>query len=262
VTDPITSSDGPGGDSAQELRSRRARSFGAQATAYAQHRPDYPLEALRWGLPEGATHVLDLGAGTGKLTEGLLALGLRVTAVEPDPDMRAELTRQHPDVPAFDGTAERIPLGDGTVDAVLAGQAFHWFDVDPALTEIARVTRPGGTVVALWNHDDVSVPWVARFGELARTGVSRTWVAHSATLPEHEQFEPFERIRFRHAQRRTADTLVDTVATHSHLLVSSDEERADILSRVRDFLETCPETGEGEFDLPIVTTALRAVRLG
>jgi SAM-dependent methyltransferase len=206
--------------------------------------------------------VLDLAAGTGKLTEGLLALGLRVTAVEPDPAMRAELTRQHPEVPAFDGTAERIPLEDGTVDAVLAGQAFHWFDVDPALTEIARVTRPGGTVVALWNHDDDSVPWVARFGELARTGVSRTWAAPGSALPEHERFEPFERAKFRHAQRRTAETLVDTVATHSHLLVISPEEREASLSRLRRFLESRPETGQGEFDLPIITTALRAVRRG
>jgi SAM-dependent methyltransferase len=258
VTDPIASPE----VSEQELRSRRARSFGARAAAYAQHRPDYPVDALRWGLPEGATHVLDLGAGTGKLTEGLRALGLRVTAVEPDPAMRAELTRQHPEVPAFEGTAERIPLGDGAVDAVLAGQAFHWFDVDPALTEIARVTRAGGTFVALWNHDDDSVPWVARFGELARTGVSRVWATPGSALPEHERFEPFERAKFRHGQRRTAETLVDTVATHSHLLVASDERRAATLSRLRHFLETHPETGRGEFDLPIITTALRAVRRG
>lgn len=252
MTDP-TSAD-------TELRARRARSFGAQASAYAKHRPDYPLPALRWGLPEQAAHVLDLGAGTGKLTEGLLALGLRVTAVEPDPAMRAELIRRYPEVPALDGTAERIPLGDGEVDAVLAGQAFHWFDLDPALTEIARVTRPGGTVVALWNHDDESVPWVAKFGELARTGVSRTWVSQRAKLPEHADFEPFQREQFPHAHRRTARTLVDTVATHSHMLVASEDERAAALARMHQFLTQNPETANGEFDLPIITTVLRAAR--
>lgn len=252
MTDP-TSTD-------QELRARRARSFGARASAYAEHRPDYPLPAVRWGLPEQATQVLDLGAGTGKLTDGLLSLGLRVTAVEPDPGMRAELARRLPEVPALEGTAERIPLGDGQVDAVLAGQAFHWFDLDLALPEIARVLRPGGTVVAIWNHDDDSVPWVVEFGKLARRGVSRAWVSQQSELPEHADFEPFQREQFPHAHRRTAQTLVDTVATHSHMLVATEEEREAALTRMRQFLARTPETATGEFDLPIITTVLRAVR--
>ncbi len=204
--------------------------------------------------------MLDLAAGTGKLTEGLLELDLRVTAVEPDPDMRAEFVRHHPEVPAFEGTAERIPLSDGAVDAVLAGQAFHWFDLDPALTEIARVTRTGGTVVALWNHDDNSVPWVAEFNELTKTGVSRRFLWEAAELPGHPAFEPFERRQFPHVQRRTAETLVDTIATHSHLLTASAQERETVLTRLREFLARTPETADGEFDLPIITTVLRAVR--
>ncbi|KAA9152422.1 methyltransferase domain-containing protein [Amycolatopsis acidicola] len=244
----------------QELRSRRARSFGASASAYAEHRPDYPLPALRWGLPEKAEHVLDLAAGTGKLSEGLLALGLRVTAVEPDPEMRAELVRRLPDVPALDGKAESIPVPDTSVDAVVVGQAFHWFDVEAALTEIARVTRPGGTVAALWNHDDIEVPWVAEFGERARTGVSRRWTVPGSELLHHDGFEEFERTRFPHAQRRTAESLVDTVATHSHFLVISAAEREAKLAELREFLARTPETAHGEFDLPIVTTVLRAAR--
>lgn len=204
--------------------------------------------------------MLDLGAGTGKLTDGLLSLGLRVTAVEPDPGMRAELARRLPEVPALEGTAERIPLGDGEVDAVLAGQAFHWFDLDLALPEIARVLRPGGTVVAIWNHDDDSVPWVVEFGKLARTGVSRAWVSQQSELPEHADFEPFRREQFPHAHRRTAQTLVDTVATHSHMLVATEDEREAALTRMRQFLARTPETATGEFDLPIITTVLRAVR--
>ncbi|WP_435154517.1 methyltransferase domain-containing protein [Amycolatopsis sacchari] len=239
---------------------RRARSFGARAKAYAEHRPDYPLPALRWGLPEGAARVLDLAAGTGRLSEGLLALGLHVEAVEPDPEMRAELTRRLPGVPAHAGTAEEIPFGDGEFDAVLAGQAFHWFDLDRALPEIARVLRPGGTVVALWNHDDESVPWVAEFARLSRTNSSTRWLSQRQELPPHAAFGAYQREEFPHRQRRTAETLVETIATHSHLLTASEEERAATLERLRRFLAENPETAQGEFDLPIVTTVLKAVR--
>jgi SAM-dependent methyltransferase len=244
-----------------ELWSRRSRSFGAEATAYAQHRPGYPVEAIRWGLPPGAEHVLDLGAGTGKLTESLVGLGLRVTAVEPDEGMRAELTRRFPQVHALDGVAERIPLEDGDVDAVLVGQAFHWFDVDPALTEIARVLKPHGTVTALWNHADHSVPWVSAFEEIARNSVSTSSTGRPfAGLPDHADFEPFEREQFSHGQRRTAQTLVDTVSTHSHMLVASDRERDLTLDRIREFLAATPETAGGEFTYPLVTIAIRAAR--
>lgn len=245
----------------RELWSRRARSFGNEASAYAEHRPGYPLAALRWGLPSNAEAVLDLGAGTGKLTEGLLALGLRVTAVEPDPDMRAELIRRLPGVRTLDGTAERIPLGDAEVDSVLVGQAFHWFDLDRALAEIARVLKPGGTVVALWNHRDESVPWVARLDELARTSVTRDRTSPEPLFPpEHAQFEPFEREKFPHGLRRNAQTLLETYATYSQLLVADDDERAATLARLRDFLAGNPETAEGEFTYPLIATALRATR--
>ncbi|WP_306306462.1 class I SAM-dependent methyltransferase [Nocardia vinacea] len=107
------------------LRAERASSFGAHAAAYAEHRPDYPAESIRWALEPVGTNapvVLDLGAGTGKLTEGLLAIGAEVVAVEPDAAMRAELARRFPEVIASAGAAEAIPLADGSVDAVLAGR--------------------------------------------------------------------------------------------------------------------------------------------
>jgi SAM-dependent methyltransferase len=246
-----------------DLFARRADSFGMHAAAYAEHRPDYPADGIRWVLAGAANEprrVLDLAAGTGKLAEGLLALGLEVTAVEPDPDMRAELARRVPGVLTLDGTAERIPLADSSVDAVLVGQAFHWFDKVAALTEIARVLRAGGVVGALWNEEDLRVEWVAALNELSRTDASRSEVP-IGEIPDHPTFGAVEREVFAHSQRRTADSLTATIGTHSHTLVVSRAERADVLARVRAYLGSRPETAHGEFDLPLRTTVLRARRI-
>ncbi|GLY35725.1 type 11 methyltransferase [Amycolatopsis sp. NBRC 101858] len=244
-------------------RARRASSFGSRAAAYAEHRPDYPREAIEWGL-SGASgtprRVLDLGAGTGKLTLGLAALGLAVTAVEPDPEMRAELGRVVPSATSLAGQAERIPLPDGEVDAVFVGQAFHWFDVPVAMTEIARVLRPGGVLVPMWNYEDDSVPWVAEFGNLGRTGVSRVWTDGERAPATHPEFEPFESRTFHHVQRRTAESLVETIATHSHMIVADPAEAAAGLAEIRRFLAANPHTASGEFDLPLRTWVFRARR--
>ncbi len=140
----------------EDARVRRAGSFGAGAAAYERGRPGYPVEALRACLPEHARRVLDLGAGTGKLTRGLLDLGLDVAAVEPLEEMRALIPSA---AQTLAGSAEALPLPDACVDAVLVGQAFHWFDHDRALAEIARVLSPAGTVGLLWNLLDDAVPW-------------------------------------------------------------------------------------------------------
>jgi ubiquinone/menaquinone biosynthesis C-methylase UbiE len=130
-------------------------SFGAAATAYAEHRPDYARAAVRWALERApGPRVLDLGAGTGKLTAVMAALGADVIAVEPDPAMLAELRRALPDVLALPGRAEAIPLPDASVDAVLVGHVLHWFDMAVAGPEIARVLVPGGILASLWNVFD------------------------------------------------------------------------------------------------------------
>lgn len=242
-----------------ELWAKRAGSFGAEAEAYAEHRPDYPEAGIRWVMA-GAEHpvvdVLDLAAGTGKLTGGLLALGFTVTAVEPDEGMRAELSRRYPSVPCLAGTAEEIPLPGGSVDAVVAGQAFHWFDQDRALTEIARVLRPGGVVAALWNRDDITVDWVHRLNEVASSSVSITH--HTDVMAEHPAFHSFEEMSFPHAHLRTAASLTQTIGTHSHTLVVSRQEREDVLAKVYAYLMSRPETSNGPFEVPINTTILRA----
>jgi SAM-dependent methyltransferase len=141
--------------------SERAYSLGAVARAYDVGRPTFPADALTWILGPGRLQILDLGAGTGKLTAVAAALGHDVVAIDPSEDMLA-LCRRLRGVDTMVGTAESIPLAHGSVDAVIVGQAFHWFDHARALPEIARVLRPSGVLGLLWNNYDTVVPWVRR----------------------------------------------------------------------------------------------------
>ncbi|TWP51368.1 class I SAM-dependent methyltransferase [Lentzea tibetensis] len=249
-----------------DLHARRADSFGAHAFAYAEHRPDYPVAAVRWALePLGTGHldVLDLAAGTGKLSSVLIAEGHRVTAVEPNEAMLSELVRRVHDVRALPGHAEHIPVPDGTVDAVLVGQAFHWFDPLKAYPEIARVLRPGGVVAGLWNELDVSVPWVDELDDAARSSVSSARTEVVDTMPPHPLFADGAVAEFPHAQRRASpEEYAATIGTHSHALVVSEEERAELMDRVVRFLYARPETSSGPFDVPLVTTVKRLVLAG
>jgi SAM-dependent methyltransferase len=271
-----------------ETHARRAASFGAAATDYATHRPDYPVEAIRWALvpvtggaqPKSRTastrpiDVLDLGAGTGKLTASLVEMSacagkLQVTAVEPDPQMLAELKRQLPDVRALAGKAEEIPLPDGSIDLVVAGQAIHWFNLDLAIPEIARILRPGGVFAGLWNADDARVAWVAGLHDASGR---RTVVPIGGTERDDEDmndwlgsegkrlFLPPEEAEFSHFHARTAESMIATLRTHSAFLIMTPEEREAALSDVRRYLDRTPETSSGRFNLPLVTLALRAVR--
>jgi SAM-dependent methyltransferase len=257
----------------QEERLRHGSSFGAAAAAYAEHRPDYALAALRWALePAPGPRVLDLGAGTGKLTATLVALGAEVIAVEPDPAMLAELRRTLPTVHALPGSAEAVPLPDASVDAVLAGNAMHWFDMDVAGPEIARVLAPGGILAGLWNIFDDRVDWVARLERVSGSAAigprdtlsswrADTANAHFPDIGLVAQFGGTERSEFRHGQRRTADSLVATFATKAGVLVMPGQEQEATLGRIRAFLASRPETARGEFTLPMLTGALRARRI-
>ncbi|HEY1702145.1 MAG TPA: class I SAM-dependent methyltransferase [Trebonia sp.] len=295
----------------EDERLRRGSSFGAAAEAYDEHRPGYPHDAIRWALqpatlrPAGrdlaGLKLLDLGAGTGKLTTRLAALGVCVTAVEPDAEMLAALARLLPSVPAYPGSAEAIPLPDGSVDAVLCGQSMHWFNLERALPEIARVLAPGGVLAGLWNSDDDRVEWVAglhvaaegsasptvstRRDETADIGRGKnpgggddggrssggpsgegdgsegdgTGDKHSGVWDPY--FGPREIAEFGNGHQRTAESLLATVATHSKFLTMPSERREEVLGRVRDYLASQPETADGEFTLPMVTSVLRTTRL-
>jgi SAM-dependent methyltransferase len=248
-------------------------SFGAAAAAYAAHRPDYAQAAVRWALePAPGPRVLDLGAGTGKLTATLVALGADVIAVEPDPAMLTELRRVLPAVRALPGSAEAIPLPDASVDAVLAGHALHWFDMALAGPEIARVLAPGGILAGLWNVIDDRLDWVAglerisgsaAIGPRDRLGRWRTETAdaHLPGLGGLARFGSPEQAEFPHGHRRTADSLVATLATKAGLLVMPAREQQATLGRIRAFLASRPETARGEFTLPMLTGVLRVRRL-
>jgi SAM-dependent methyltransferase len=251
---------------------QRGSSFGAVASAYAEFRPDYPEDAVRWALaPAGADvsalRVVDLGAGTGILTETLIRLGADVTAVEPDESMRAEFRRRLPSARLLAGSAEDIPLPDGSADAVLCGQSMHWFNLDLALPEIARVLAGGGVLAGLWNNDDDRVEWVAGLQAAAGGCTSPALSVRRALTAamrversEPRSFGAAERAEFPNAQRCTAPSLVATLATHSKLLVMPAAERDRILTQVGDYLAARPETSAGEFTLPLVTLVLRTAR--
>ncbi|MEV5550639.1 class I SAM-dependent methyltransferase [Streptomyces sp. NPDC052309] len=250
-----------------------ASSFGAAAVAYAEHRPDYAQAAVRWALdPAPGMRVLDLGAGTGKLTTTLLALGADVIAVEPDPSMLTELRRTLPAVRALPGRAEAVPLPDASVDAVLAGNAMHWFDMSVAGPEIARVLAPNGILAGLWNVMDDRVEWVARLAEVSGSAAigprdtpagwrAETADAHLPGTGVAARFGSPEQAEFPHGQRRTADSLVATIATRAGVLVMPEQEQRATLGRIRSFLASRPETAHGEFTLPMLTGVLRVKRL-
>ena len=143
-----------------------ARSFGSVVDAYDRARPSYPREAAVWLVGDQPTTVLELGAGTGKLTEVLVALGHDVHATDPDEAMLAKLRERLPDVRTSVAGAEKIPAADAAYDVVVSAQAFHWFDHERALPEIARVLKPAGRLAVVWNQRDERIPWVRRLGAL------------------------------------------------------------------------------------------------
>jgi SAM-dependent methyltransferase len=248
------------------MQQARARSFGGAAAAYAEHRPGYPAAAVDWALAplhaRADLRLLDLAAGTGKLTAALLDRG-SVVAVEPDRAMLAQLRARLPDVAAHEGTAEAIPLPAACVDAVLVGQAWHWFDPDRAYAEIARVLRSGGVLAAIWNGDDAHVEWVRGFHEAG--GWKGTVVREPDEIPElpaHPAFTtgPGEYAAFANALPVTVDGLIANLRTQSWALTAEPADREAALARVRAYLGGRPETSAGGFELPLVTDVVRALR--
>lgn len=212
--------------------------FARAAEAYERGRPGYPAAAVdflaaRLRLERGRT-VVDLAAGTGKLTRPLLATGADVVAVEPVAEMRAALPAG---VHVLDGTAEAIPLAAASADVVTVAQAFHWFDGDAALAEIHRVLRRGGALALVWNRRRMDDPLNQAVEELVapyrgHTPALRT-NAWRAAFERTELFGPLEAHAFPNEQSLDADGLADRVASISFIAALDDAERTHVLRAVR-----------------------------
>jgi SAM-dependent methyltransferase len=244
-------------------RDPRARgpytAFAEVAGAYERGRPGYPKDAVRWLVGNEPRDVVDLGAGTGKLTRELLLLGHRVTAVEPLDEMLAELAAALPGVRALAGSAEAIPLPDSSADVVTCAQAFHWFDHTTALPEIARVLRPGGRLALVWNSRDDRDPWMAQLSAI----VGNETVEESDVFPvlaEGGLFGPVVTAKFTFAQVLNRERLVDLVLSRSYCAKLPPAEREPILGAVgRLYDETAGLDG---VRLAYVTECFRAQRSG
>ena len=163
-------------------------------------------------MPEDAAFVVEVGAGTGKLTRALAALGVRVLAVEPDARMLSLLRERG--LEGVEGSAESIPVGDGEADAVVAGSSLHWFELDEALPEFRRVLRPGGRLGFGWNHRDDRHPAIARMGEAVYAAQERTaprWRSRewAAELTATGLFGDVEQALFEHVHDLPREALRD-----------------------------------------------------
>lgn len=242
-----------------------ARSFDLVADAYDRARPSYPLEAAQWileppgpGTPgawTGKPTVLELGAGTGKLTERLVGLGCTTTASDPSESMLTRLGTRVPAARRVAGSAEQIPLGSRSVDVVVAAQSFHWFDPARALPEIARVLRPRGRLALVWNARDERVPWVRRLGRIIE-GRPHQDDDPVGAIDASGLFAAVERTTFRFWQPLTAELLSDLVVSRSVVALMSDRERQRVLHEV-DALYAEYGRGSDGMLLPYITTVYR-----
>jgi SAM-dependent methyltransferase len=235
------------------------------AEVYERARPGYAEAAVDFALApvrdRPDRRVLDLGAGTGKLTRQLVARRLPTVAVEPAAGMRAALARAVRSAEVVAGAAEALPLAADSVDVVLAGQAFHWFEADRALPEIARVLRPGGVLALLYNSRDDGVAWVRALsdlvGELDRGDyVSRMPTERPPDLGAGLAFDA--ELRTPHEHELDLAGLVDLVASRSYVIRLPPGERAELLDRVAELARGHPQlVGRQHFWMPYLTSVQR-----
>lgn len=240
-----------------------ARGYEAGVEHYRRGRPPYPDDAVTYLVQQlrirPGSDALELGAGTGRFTELIVHTGAAITAVEPVAAMREALERACPTAVVLDGTAEEIPVDDGSADAVVAAQAFHWFDGERALPDIHRVLRPGGRLGLIWNIRDESSDWSERLtaildrlaGPEAPRYRHRTW---RRAFDRTELFGPLHRSLAWHAHAVTREGFLDRVLSVSYVASATTEERARVVDEVNWLLDSDPElAGKDEILMPYRT---------
>ncbi len=242
--------------------STRALSFGSIAVDYHRYRPRTPRKLLDWLLPATARDVVDLAAGTGALTELLVQRAVSVTAVEPDPGMREVLIAAAPAAVVVAGTAEAIPLPDACADALFAASAWHWFDPERAVPEIARVLRDGGSLCVLRNGMDTRVEWVASLRTRAVAPSERQRLARDRlTLPAGSPFTDPERREVTWIAPMPVVDLLNLLETFSQVITATPHERRRSRQRASLLLSEHPDTrGLDVVDVPMRSIGWRAVR--
>ena len=246
-----------------------AWAFGTAAEAYERGRPGYPPEAIHALVAfldlRAGRKVLDLAAGTGKMTRALLATGASVVAVEPVDGMRRQLQAAAAGAEILSGTAEMIPLDNGAVNAAVVAQAFHWFDTPRALSELHRVLAADGRLALVWNKRDESVPWVRRLGDSIErfTGGEAPSQHHGwqERLARSALFEPAETIELVHLHRLDKGAVVDRVTSISSVAALEPSARAEVVAEVQAILGADPATaGREVIEFPYRTRINRLVR--
>jgi SAM-dependent methyltransferase len=239
-----------------------SRGFGADADTYARGRPDYPREVLDWLTGDlrlvGGSTALELGAGTGKFTKSLTQTGADVIAVEPVAAMVARLAAEQPGVRTVEASAQDLPLPDGSVDAVICAQSFHWFATPESLSEIRRVLKPGGTLGLIWNVRDQSIDWVAQ--------LTRIMAPYEGDAPRYDHgewrrvfpapgFGPLRQKSVAHAHTGPASrVIVDRIASVSFIAALPPEQRQSVIDELHALIAATPElAGKEEVSLPYIT---------
>ncbi|GAA3761332.1 class I SAM-dependent methyltransferase [Microbacterium kribbense] len=244
-------------------RDEMSRSFGSAAGVYDAGRPEYPAEAVAWMLEpvRGGVRprVADVGAGTGKLTRVLTESGAAPVAIDPDPAMLEQLRQAVPGVPTFVGTGEKLPLPDGSVDAVVFGQAWHWVEPAAASAEVGRVLRPQGVLGLIWNLRDNRVAWVAEMTAIMHGSAAEIMMAG----PGPEVRAPFEQPEQRSwdwPRPMTRARLWDMVHSRSYIITAAPAERERIDRELEVVFDRIGAVGDAVIELPYRTTAFRAAR--
>jgi ubiquinone/menaquinone biosynthesis C-methylase UbiE len=244
-------------DTKAEMK-RRSGSFGDVASMYERFRPGPPSAAIQWMLPDSATSVVDLGAGTGLMTKDLLGRVDRVIAIEPDDRMRAILSSNLPEVTALRGTGESLPIDTSSVDVVLASASWHWMDPDQTLQEAARVLVPGGALGVVWTGPDPEGPFIsqaqAMLSEMSSDSVEPTTgpgsdpdlgsvvmdtenrIESVLYIPHDSPFAQPEHQVLTWVVALTADELIGLLGTFSWIITMPDERRTHVVSEARRIL--------------------------